>query len=96
MYLCVIGPIHYIHSKRHSKHEWKPYGTKRERNRETKREGYMCKTNREGNRETKKDNYIYCDVTNVVAYLKNHIYYPKRDNTDQISSVQFSAIQLSS
>ena len=34
----------------------------------------MCETKREGTRETKRDNYIYCDVTNVVAYLKNHIY----------------------
>ena len=73
-------------------YEWKTYGIKRERNRETKREGYMCKTKREGNRETKRENYIYCDVTNIVAYLKNHIYYPKRDITSQFSSVQISSV----
>ena len=60
----------------------KPYETKREGNRETKRENYTVY----------KYIYIYCDVTNVDFFLKKPYINPKGTTPDQFSSVQLISV----
>ena len=81
----------------------KPYETKRESNRETKREEDMCETKKERNRKTKRENYtvykyiyIYCDVTNVDSFLKKSYINPKgtTHRPVQYSSVQCSTVKF--